>query len=353
MTIRVGLIGCGYWGPNLIRNFFKNEDSELVLAADLDRNRLQAIQRPFPSLQTTTSTGRVLEDDSIDAVVIATPISTHFSLAKEALMRGKHVLVEKPLTETASQSEELVRLADRAGKVLMVDHTFIYTGAVGKIKELIDCGELGEIYYYDSVRVNLGLFRSDVNVIWDLAPHDFSLMLHLLGKKPVRVTATGSAPVRWPNWNLESIAYVSIEFEDRTLAHFHINWLSPVKVRKTLIGGSRKMVIYDPLDPDNEVKVFDKGVEVHSQTHRHRTLVQYRTGDILLPKIDQTEALESVCNHFVSCIRTGRRPLTDGSSGLEVVRLLEAAQCAMETGKPVDYEFFTNHHELFRRRTIA
>ena len=234
------------------------------------------------------------------------------------------------MTVTAAQAKELIRLAELNQKVLMVDHTFIYTGAVRKIKEIIDSGELGELYFYDSVRVNLGLFQPDFNVLWDLAPHDFSIMAYLIDKEPISVSAVGTAPVRWNGWKKESVVYIAVEFADGALAHFHVNWLSPVKVRRTLISGSRKMIAYDHLDTDYQVKVFDKGVEVSDDLDRYRALVQYRAGDMLVPKIDQTEALESLCEDFVRCAQTGQRPLTDGYSGRRVVQLLEAAQRSLE-----------------------
>lgn len=328
--VRVGVIGCGYWGPNLLRNFMKVRECHVAAVADLDAARLEDVGRLYPGLATTTSVNALLETSEIDAVAIATPVSTHFALTREALRFGKHVLVEKPMCMTVAEGEELIDLAERTGRVLMVDHTFVYTGAVRKIHEIIEAGELGEIYYYDAVRVNLGLFQHDVNVLWDLAVHDFSIMTHLIDKAPVHVSAVGAAPVRWDGWDLASIAYVTIEFGDGTLAHFHVNWLSPVKVRRTLIGGSRKMVIYDHLAADNQVKVYDQGVQILPELERYRTLVEYRTGDMLAPKIDQTEALELVCQHFVDCIRRGTRPITDSRAGLRVVRLLEAAQRSME-----------------------
>ena len=327
--IRIGVIGCGYWGPNLIRNLFKVEGCTPVAVADLDPKRLEVIGRLYPGLHRSTSADEVLSAPDLDAVVIATPISTHYTLARRALEAGKHVLVEKPLTATSAEGEALVRRAEEAERVLMVDHTFIYSGAVQKIRQLIETGELGHVYYYDAVRVNLGLFQRDVNVIWDLASHDFSIMTYLLDKQPVKVQSVAAAPIHWDGWKQESIAYITMEFSDGTLAHFHVNWLTPVKIRRIVIGGSRKTVIYDHLDPDNQVKIFDKGVEVLPELERFHTLVQYRTGDMIAPKIDQTEALELVCRHFVDCIRLGRRPLTAGPEGLRVVRLLEAAQRSM------------------------
>ncbi|MBI3999923.1 MAG: Gfo/Idh/MocA family oxidoreductase [Candidatus Omnitrophica bacterium] len=323
--VRVGVVGCGYWGPNLIRNFARLKNCEFVAAVDINSSKLDSLKRFHPSLRTFTSLENLLNQVDLDAVAIATPVSTHHALAKLALERGKHVLLEKPMTADIAQAEELIRLAEQSGKVLMVDHTFVYSGAVSKIRELIQSGQLGEIYYYDAVRVNLGLFQHDVDVLWDLGPHDFSIMAYLLDKKVASVSAVGARPVRWDNWKLPSIAYVTIQFTDGTLAHFHLNWLSPVKVRRALIGGSRKMVVYDHLDPDNQVKIFDKGIEVKTLEERSEVLVQYRMGDLFAPKVDQKEALEAVCEHFISCIQRGERPLTDGKAGLEVVRLLQAA----------------------------
>ena len=326
----IGVIGCGYWGPNVIRNFAQIRNCHLVGVADADAERLEPIQRLYPTVRVTTSADELMALDGIDAVVVATPIETHYWLARAALRRGKHVWVEKPLTETVAESEELIDLAEKHQRILMVDHTFIYSGPVRKIRELIEAGELGEIYYYDAVRINLGLFRRDLNVLWDLAPHDFSIMSYLIDKDPVSVSAVGSAPVRWDGWRRESIAYITVEYGDGMLAHMHVNWLSPVKIRRILIGGSRKIVVYDHLDPDNQVKIFDKGVDAITDHDRRRMLVQYRTGDMHAPKIDQTEALEVACKHFIECIQTGRPPLTDGRAGLKVVQLLEAAQQSLE-----------------------
>jgi predicted dehydrogenase len=333
--IRLGMIGYGYWGPNLLRNLVTTRDCSVVGVADLDPTKLSAVKPLYPGLEFTTSPSRLLEDKTIEAIVIATPISSHYELAKEALLRGKHVLVEKPMTVTVAEADDLIRVAEDNHKILMVDHTFIYTGAVQKIRRIIDSGELGDFYFYDSVRINLGLLQPDVNVLWDLAPHDFSLMAYLIDKEPISVSAVGSAPVRWNGWKNESVVYVAVDFRDGTLAHFHVNWLSPVKVRRTLISGSRKMVVYDHLDANFQVKVFDKGVEFSNHTDRCRALVQYRAGDMLVPKVDQTEALQLVCSEFVRCVQIGSRPLTDGSSGRRVVQLLEAAQQSLEEGKKV------------------
>ncbi|RPJ87656.1 MAG: gfo/Idh/MocA family oxidoreductase [Acidobacteria bacterium] len=330
--VRIGIIGYGYWGPNLSRNFAKLEDCQVVAVADANPRRLSAAARSHPGIRVTESSDELLQSPDVDAVAIATPISTHYRLARQALLNGKHLVVEKPMTQTAAEAEQLIELAEAESLTLMVDHTFVYSGAVRKIRELIDAGELGDIYYYDSVRVNLGLFQPDVNVLWDLAPHDFSIMAYLVDKEPSGVSAVGSSPVSWDGWKQESVAYVTVEFDGATIAHFHVNWLSPVKIRRTLIGGSRKMLIYDHLDPDNQIKVIDKGVDV-SLKDRYQALVQYRTGDLVAPKIDQTEALEVMCKHFLNCVTTGCAPLTGGNAGLTVVRLLEAAKQSMSNEK--------------------
>ena len=331
--INIGVIGYGYWGPNVIRNMLKVAGCQVVAVADKRTDRLEAAKCLNPGMKVTTSARELVESDYIDGIVIATPISTHFELAKACISQGKHVLVEKPMTTTVADARELIHLAQQMGRVLMVDHTFIYSGAVRKLRDIIDSGDLGEIYYYDSVRLNLGLFQPDVNVLWDLAPHDFSVLTYLLDKKPIHVSAQGSSPVRWNGWKQESIAYVTVELQGGVLAHFHLNWLSPVKLRRTLIGGSRKMVMYDHLDSDNQVKIFDKGVEILEDQERYKALVQYRTGDLLVPKVDQTEALETVCRHFIHCIRTGEKPITDGYAGLRVVELLQTAERSIKEAK--------------------
>ena len=334
--IRVGVIGCGYWGPNLVRNFAQLEGCDLIAVADTDSRKLNLIHKLYPAFQTYASGEELIKNSGADAVAIATPVASHYALAKAALESGKHVLLEKPMTATVSQAEELNRLAKTLGKVLMVDHTFVFSGAVRKIHELIQSGELGEIYYYDAVRVNLGLFQHDVDVLWDLGPHDLSIMAHLLGKQPRTISAIGARPVRHGKWQLESIAYITIRFSDETIAHLHLNWLSPVKIRRTLIGGSRKMIVYDHLDPDNQVKVFNKGIDLNADQDRSETLVQYRIGDMVAPKVDQTEALEAVCQHFMDSIRHRRTPITDGEAGLQVVKLLAAAaQSLKQHGEPV------------------
>lgn len=338
-TIKIGIIGCGYWGPNLIRNFVSTPGCEMAGIADINKERLDKINRLYPFLKIFADPIKMLKELEIDAVVIVTPVSTHYSLAKEALNIGKHVLVEKPMTGTVSEAKNLIKLAKKKNKVLMVDHTFVYCGAVRKLRETIDKHQLGEIYYFDSVRVNLGLFQKDTNVLWDLAPHDFSIMSYLLDKKPIEISAFGSKPVSYGNKGLESMAYVTIRLEGNTLAHFHLNWLSPVKVRRILIGGSKKMAIYDHLDPDNQVKIYNKGVSIMGKPeNRYKALVQYRIGEMFAPKVDQTEALETVCKHFIECIQKGKKPITDGEAGLKVVNLLEKAQKSMKNqGKLIKF----------------
>lgn len=325
--IKVGVIGCGYWGPNLVRNFAKVAGFDMVAVADLRQERLDLIKRQYPHLKTTKHYRDILADPDIDAVAVVTPISTHYKIAKEALLAGKHVLIEKPMAQTVTEALELIELAEQENLVLMVDHTFIYTGAIRKIKEIIESGELGEILYFDSIRINLGLFQHDVDVLWDLGPHDFSIMDFLLDKEPLSISAIGVAPIAYNN--LVSIAYITINFGDDTIAHFNLSWLSPVKIRRTLIGGSRKMLVYDHLKHDEQVKVYDKGVEIRTKDAIYETLVQYRTGDMYAPKIDQTEALEVECKHFWDCIVNRKKPITDGWAGLRVVKMLQAAQKSM------------------------
>ena len=330
MTVRVGVIGYGYWGPNLLRNMAETRGAQVVACSDLDPDRLAVARNRYPTLRTTTDYQDLLGDDGIDAVLVATPVSTHFHLTKEALGAGKHVLVEKPLAPCVAQCQELADLAAARNLMLLVDHTFLYTGAVRKIKELIDAGELGDIYYYDAVRINLGLFQHDTNVIWDLAPHDVSIMAHLLHKTPESVSAVGASHV---NERVENIAYLTMLFQNQLLAHVHVNWLAPAKVRRTIIGGSKKMVVYDDMDMSEKVKVYDSGAHLcNDPEHIYRTMVEYRTGDMYAPKLDKVEALAVECAHFISCIREGTPPISGASLGLQTVRILEAANRSLHAG---------------------
>lgn len=322
--IRVAQIGCGYWGQNLIRNFWEIEGAEVVMACDSDEKALARMRRRYPAIQLGSTFLQALESPEVDAVVLATPVSTHYDFAKRALLAGKHVLVEKPIATTSVQVIDLIETAASQGKTLMVDHTFLYTAAVRRMKSLIDAGELGELLYFDSVRINLGLVQSDSNVLWDLGPHDFSIMDYLLGEEPVSVTAIGVKHLRTP---YENIAYVTAQFESNLIAHFHLNWLAPVKVRRTLVGGSQKMLVYDDMENTEKIKIYDRGVsQNHDPANRERLLTSYRNGDSLAPNLDTTEAIRVMANEFVASIRENRPPLSDGYSGLRVVRLLEAAQ---------------------------
>ena len=335
--IRIGVLGYGYWGPNLVRNFFEAADTRVVCASDLRSDRLAALSSRYPTVRTTQDFRELIDDPSIDAIAIATPVSTHYELALRALQADKHVLVEKPLASDTMQVQRLMDVAQERNLVLMVDHTFVYTGAVRKIRELVDGGTLGEIYYYDSVRVNLGLFQRDVNVLWDLAVHDLAIMDYVLPFRPCAVSATGLCHV--PG-GTENIAYLTLFFEGSQIAHIHANWLAPVKLRQTLIGASRKMIVYDDLEQSEKIKVYDKGITLNQHQNPeklYQLLVGYRTGDMLAPNVDGTEALRREVDHFLQCIREQGEPLTGGSAGLRVVEILQAASQSMaQRGRPVE-----------------
>jgi predicted dehydrogenase len=334
--VGVGIIGYGYWGPNLVRNFFEASGASVRHVCDQRPARLQHASARFRDIRTTTRVEELIADPAVDAVAIATPVSTHFDFAMRALSAGKHVLVEKPLTSSADEGRRLIDEAGRRGLVLMVDHTFVYTGAVRKIRAVVGAGDLGDVYYYDSVRVNLGLFQHDVSVIWDLAVHDLSILDHVLPARPRAVSATGMSHVaRGP----ENIAYLTLFFSDALIAHIHVNWLAPVKVRRTLIGGSRKMIVYDDLEPSEKVKIYDRGISVGDQGTEgvYKMLVSYRTGDMCAPQLDLTEALTVEIAHFIDCVEGRDRPTTDGHAGLRVVEIMEGATRSMaEQGRPVD-----------------
>ncbi len=328
--IGIGVIGYGYWGPNLVRNFQETPDCRVVGVSDLRPERLALVEKRHPTMAVTRDYRDLLRRPDVDAIVVATPVSAHAPLASQALAAGKHVFVEKPLAPTAETASRLIDEAARRRLTLMVDHTFVYTGAVRKIRELIAGGDLGDLYYYDSVRVNLGLFQHDVNVVWDLAVHDLSILDHLLPQKPKAVSATGMK--HFPS-EPENIAYLTLHFDGPMIAHIHVNWLAPVKVRRTLIGGSQRMIVYDDVEPSEKVKIYDKGVRLHAQEERKETIYQmlvgYRTGAVLAPELDMTEALKLEARHFVECVTQGRRPITDGEAGLRVVQILEAATESM------------------------
>jgi len=333
--VNIGVIGYGYWGPNLVRNFAEIPESQVIAVSDLSSERLAKVQARYPQIKTTTDCEDLFKDPKIDAIVIATPVASHFQLALSALQAGKHVFVEKPLTSTSEQALRLIEVANRRNLTLMVDHTFVYTGAIHKIRELVVKGQIGTPYYYDSVRVNLGLFRHDVNVLWDLATHDLSIMDYVLSSYPSAVSATSISHVYGQP---ENMAYMTLFFENNLMAHLHVNWLAPVKVRRTLIGGSKKMIVYDDLEPSEKVKIYDKGISLANESDSiNQMLVGYRTGDIWIPQLSMTEALRTEALHFVDCIQNQKRPITDGYAGLRIIQILEAAtRSVKERGEPVD-----------------
>jgi predicted dehydrogenase len=329
--IKVGVIGCGYWGPNLVRNFNDSMHTDMHSVCDLVPKKTEDIHIRYPNVKTTNDYRTILENDDIEAVAVATPVSTHFRIVSDSLKAGKHVLVEKPLTANLRQAETLVNLALKKGLVLLVDHIFIYTDAIQRIKEYLSKGMLGDMYYFDSVRINLGLFQHDINVLWDLAPHDLAVMDYLIAEQPVSIVATGSSHT---GSGLEDVAYLTLRFRSSFIAHFHVNWMSPVKIRKIIIGGSKKMLVFDDLDPSEKIKIYDKGIqEMQSDKNSlYQRLIQYRIGDMYAPSLDSTEALKRLVGHFADCIRTQKAPLTDGMAGLRVVRILEAADKSLKKG---------------------
>jgi len=336
--IKIGVIGYGYWGPNLVRNFMAAPGSAVMRVCDLRKERLSSLGKLYPGLKTCTDSSELINDPEIDAVIIATPVSSHFDLAMSALKAGKHVLVEKPLAAKSDQARKMVDEATARNLVLLVDHTFVYTDAVRKIRELISSGQLGEIYYYDAVRVNLGLFQHDVNVIWDLAIHDLSIIDHVLPSKPVAVAATGISHVPGQP---ENVAYITLFFSSAQIAHVHVNWLTPVKVRHTLIGGSEKMILYDDLEPSEKLKVYDKGIDVTPEPEDvYKMLVSYRLGDMWAPQLSNTEALQTEAQHFIDCIEHNKQPETDGSAGLRMVKLIEAAETSLrDRGRLIELQW--------------
>ena len=330
--INIGVIGYGYWGPNIVRNFSALEGATVKIVCDNSAQSLERARRAYPQVRTTQDSSEVLNAADIDAVAVITPVSTHYDLAKRALLNGKHVFVEKPFTATIAEAEELIEIAERKRLTIMVDHTFIFTGAVRKIKKLIEEQSLGNLYYYDSIRVNLGLFQSDVNVIWDLAPHDFSVMDYLVDEKPSAVAACGKAHVN----GLEDMAYITVHFDNNMIAHFNVNWLSPVKIRTTLIGGEKRMLVWNDLVADEKIRVYDKGVDYANRDSAYNLRVNYRSGDMYAPRVDPLEALRIEAEYFVSCVTSGKRPDNDGQAGLRVVKLLDACNRSLkQSGRSV------------------
>lgn len=332
-TIGIGIVGYGYWGPNLARNFANTDGACLAAVCDIDATRHELVRQRHPTTSTYSDYRALLADTTVAAVALAVPVSKQYELAMEALRAGKHLWAEKPLAATSAQARHMIEEADRRNLKIMVDHTFVYTGAVRKIAELVSAGDIGTIRYYDSVRVNLGIFRPDMNVVWDLAVHDLSIMGTVLRQQPKAVSATG---VRHFAGQHENIAYLTLYFDDSLIGHLHVNWLSPVKIRQTLIGGSKKMIVYDDLNPSEKVKVYGSAEDLDTDDI-HRILGGYRTGDVWVPQIDLTEALGIATAHFVDCIRSGRAPATGGAEGLQIVQILEAASQSMsQKGAPVE-----------------
>jgi predicted dehydrogenase len=325
--MNVAVIGYGYWGPNLVRNFQETDGARVAVCCDLNAQRLALAKTKHPSIEVTTCYDDVLNDPAVDGVAIATPVAMHYDFARKALEHDKHVLVEKPIAASVSEAESLIEIAAKRKLTLMVNHTFIYTGAVRKMKELISAGSLGELYYFDSVRINLGLVQRDVNVLWDLAPHDIAILDHLVDQQPVSVCANGASHL---GTGVENVAYLSVYFDSGLIAHFHNNWLAPVKIRTMIVGGSQKMILYDDMEPSEKVKVYDRGVEVADHEDMQRALISYRLGDMWAPRLEGTEALRLVAAEFVRAASTGQRPLTDGINGLNVVRILEAAEMSIK-----------------------
>ncbi|MCL4457650.1 MAG: Gfo/Idh/MocA family oxidoreductase [Nitrospirae bacterium] len=322
--VNVAVVGLGYWGPNLARNIVSCSSTELCCLCDYNINRLKKVGSSYQSVKKTTDIFEVISDESIEAVVIATPVDTHFELAKASLAAGKHVLLEKPMTRTVKQAEILIELAEKKNVTLTVGHTFNYTSAVRKIKEIILSGELGEILYWDSVRINLGLFQHDVNVVWDLAPHDLAMLDYILAHKPISVQTFGVAHF---SDNIENIAYMILRFDNNMIAHFTFNWLAPVKIRMTIVGGSQKMLVFNDMEPSEKLKIYDKGVDVAAtKDNIYKRLVQYRVGNMYAPQIDNIEALNTEIEHFAQVVRHKAKPISGAEEGLRVVKLLEAAE---------------------------
>ncbi len=324
--IRIGVIGYGYWGPNIVRNLHGLDSTRVEMICDQSSAALARARKAYPSVATCSDPAEVLASPNIDAVAVITPVWTHYELAKKALENGKHVFVEKPFTSSAKQAEELIELAARKKLTIMVDHTFLFTGAVRKIRELVESGALGDLYYYDSLRVNLGLFQHDVSVLWDLAPHDLSIMDHIIKGEPEAVVATGERHLN----GVEDVAFMTIYFPGNVIAHINVNWLSPVKIRMTMIGGQKKMVVWNDLVRDEKVRIYDKGVTLTSGDDIQKLLVSYRSGDMWAPQLEEPEALRVELDYFAKCIMKNETPFNDGHAGLRVVRMLEAAEVSIQ-----------------------
>ncbi len=331
--MNLAIIGYGYWGPNLVRNFSQIKECNVHTVADLSDVRLSLVKQNYPYINTSRDISNVLSNADIDAVVIATPVFTHFELAKKALLNGKHVMIEKPMTSSEYEARELIDLSIKVGKIIMVDHTFLYTGALAKMKEIIDSNQIGKLKYFDSTRINLGLFQPDINVLWDLAPHDISILNYLVDYKPYSVNATG---ISHTNNGIENVAYMTVNYDTDFIAHFNCSWTSPVKVRSTLIGGDKKMILYNDLEPSEKVRVYDTGFEHKTEEDRTKIMVDYRVGDVHIPHLSSREALYGVAQDFVFSILQNKSPLANAELGLNVVKILEAAQKSIKNnGKEI------------------
>ena len=322
-NINVGVIGYGYWGPNIVRNFFGSSSCTVKMVADGRPERLNLLSKVFPSILGVKDAEEIINNRELDAVVIATPVFTHFELAKRVLLAGKHVLIEKPMTSSVKEADELISLAEQKGLTLMADHTFLYTGAVQKMKEIIESKAIGTPLYFDSSRINLGLFQPDINVLWDLAPHDISILSYLITENPESINATGISHTRN---KIENIAYLTVNYNSSFIAHFTCSWSSPVKVRQTLIGGDIKMILYNDLEPSEKVRVYDTGYDHKTEEDKTRIMVDYRTGDVHIPKLSTKEALAGVADDFIQSIIQKKSPLSNAILGRSVVKILEASQ---------------------------
>lgn len=329
--IKIAVIGLGYWGPNLIRNFLKIPDVDIEICCDISEKNIEKFNLSFPFLKTTKNIEDVLKNPLIEFIAIATPLSTHFLLAKQALLANKHVMVEKPMTSSSNQAKEIIALAKQKNRLLMVGHTFVYTEAVKTIKEIIAKKKLGKLYYYDSTRINLGLFKSDMNVIWDLAPHDLSILQFIFPGKPLSVRAFGSSFIHKRH---AEVANIFIQYEKNITAHIHLSWLSPVKIRNILIAGSKRMIVYNDIEPSEKIRIYDKGIKI-SPSKITPFSPAYRSGNVTIPHLEQNEALYNELQHFVNCIKEKKQPITNGYSGLEVIKLLEYIELALQTKKEV------------------
>ena len=331
--MNIAIIGYGYWGPNLVRNFSLVNNCKVKMVSDFRQDRLVIVSKTYPGIKVSTDPDDILLSKEIDAVVIATPVFTHFSLAKKALENGKHVLLEKPMTSTIKEAEELMNLAKQKGLLLMVDHTFLYTGAVMKMKQIINEKSIGEIQYFDSSRINLGLFQIDVNVLWDLAPHDISILLHLINKIPYSVNATGISHTKN---GIENVAYLTINYSENFIAHFSCSWTSPVKLRTMLIGGDKKMMVFNDLEPSEKIRIYDTGYNYKTDEEKNRLMVDYRTGDVYIPKLESKEALFGMASDFINSIINKTEPLSNAQLGLDVIQILEASQQSIKNkGKEI------------------